>query len=246
MSTNIYIRHNYVTIYPDRLLLPLAPLTILVDFPYLAGVNISLMAFKTTILKPSIAIAIALAVLITAFSIIEVFADDSGKEAALIKSKIVDFLKSKKVKVTEERLRTIANTVYEEALEYDGDYRLILAVIKVESNFRNEAVSKMGARGLLQIKPSLARHISKDTGIAVKETKTLHEPEKNIKIGVNYISALIEKFENLNTALHAYNVGSDRIKHKVSRDYSPNTPFTRKVLHEYNQICLVLPEPDEE
>ena len=196
-------------------------------------------------LKIPFALAIAVFVLAT-FSIIQASNDDQGQTNAYIKSKIVEYLKSKKVKATDERLKTIADRVYEESQEYDVDYRLILAVIKVESNFRNDAVSKMGARGLLQIKPSLARYISKNTGVLVKDTKTLHEPEKNIKIGVNHISGLIDKFENLNTALHAYNVGSDRIKHKVSKEYSPNTPFTKNVLREYNQMVLVLPEPEEE
>jgi soluble lytic murein transglycosylase len=203
------------------------------------------MAFRRIIGKPLAATIIFAVFAVTSFSIIEAFADESGKDATTIKSKIVDFLKSKRVKATDERLKTIADTVYEEALECDVDYRLILAVMKVESNFRNEAVSKMGARGLLQIMPSLAKHLSKDTGIAVKGTKSLHEPEKNIKLGVNHISGLIEKFENLNTALHAYNVGSHRIRNKASKEYSPNTPFTRKVLHEYDQICLVLPESEE-
>ena len=118
--------------------------------------------------------------------------------------------------------------------------------MKVESNFRSDAVSRGGARGLLQISPNTARHLSKDTGILVKDRKVLNEPDKNIKIGVNHISRLIEKFENLNTALHAYNVGSYRIRNKVSESYSPNTPFTRKVLHEYNQMVLVLPDANDE
>ncbi|MBA4417165.1 MAG: hypothetical protein C0392_04545 [Syntrophus sp. (in: bacteria)] len=195
--------------------------------------------------KTFIVFVVIIAFTLVTFSMIEAFNNENSKGNEIIKEKIVQYLKSKKVRASDERLKTIANSVYEEAQDYDVDYRLVLAVIKVESNFRNEAVSKMGARGLLQIKPSLARHIFKDTGIAVKETKTLHEPEKNIKIGVNHISSLIEKFENLNTALHAYNVGSERIKHKVSKEYSPNTPFTKKVFYEYSQLRLVLPDPTD-
>lgn len=185
-------------------------------------------------------------VIFAAFSVIQASGNDQGQGNTFIKGKIVEYLKSKKVRAADERLKTIADRVYEESQEYDVDYRLILAVIKVESNFRSDAVSKKGARGLLQIKPSLARQISKNTGVLVKDTKALHEPEKNIKIGVNHISGLIEKFENLNTALHAYNAGPDRVKNKASKEYSPNTPFTRRVLHEYNQMVLVLPDPEEE
>ena len=194
----------------------------------------------------SIAILVVVVLGLTMFTAIRAFSDEIRKDGVYIKGKIVDYLKSKKVKADDEKLKAIANHVYEESREYDVDYRLILAVMKVESNFRSDAVSKRGARGLLQITPGLARHVSRDIGVPVKESKALHEPEKNIKIGVNHISGLLDKFENLKTALHAYNVGSYRLRNKAGKDYAPDTPFTRKVIHEYNQIQLALPEAEEE
>ncbi|MDR2018493.1 MAG: lytic transglycosylase domain-containing protein [Syntrophobacterales bacterium] len=194
----------------------------------------------------SISVIITAVLLFTVVTAVRVFSDEIRKDDAYVKEKIVDYLKSKKVRTSEDKLKTIADRVYEESRECGVDYRLILAVMKVESNFRSDAVSKRGARGLLQIMPSLARHVSKDMGIQVKGSKTLNEPEKNIKIGVNHISSLLEKFENLKTALHAYNVGSYKIRNKVSKDYAPDTPFTRKVLHEYNQMLVVLPDLEEE
>jgi len=117
--------------------------------------------------------------------------------------------------------------------------------MKVESNFRHNALSRKGARGLLQVKPSLARHISKTSDIPVKNSKCLYEPEKNIKIGVNYLSRLIERFENIYTALHAYNVGPRKVKHNSSGDEDeiPNNRFTKKVIEEYRQIADILPDP---
>jgi soluble lytic murein transglycosylase len=193
-----------------------------------------------------VSIFVIAAFVLATFTAIQAFSGDQSKEGAFIKGKIVQYLKAKKVKATDDRLKVIADRVYEESQEFGVDYRLVLAVMKVESNFRSEAVSRQGARGLLQICPSLARHESKKVGITMKGNKSLHEPEKNIKIGASHISSLLEKFENLNTALHAYNVGSYRIKDKASKEYSPNTPFTRKVLNEYNQMTEVLPDPDEE
>ncbi|HEY3276601.1 MAG TPA: lytic transglycosylase domain-containing protein [Syntrophorhabdaceae bacterium] len=193
-----------------------------------------------------ISVIVVASFVLATFSVIQAFNGDQGKEGFFIKSKIVEYLKSKKVNASDDKLKTIADRVYEESQEYGVDYRLILAVMKVESNFKNEAVSRKGARGLLQISPSLARHASKNEGITMKGNKSLHEPEKNIKIGVNHMSWLLEKFENLNTALHAYNVGSYKIRNKASKEYSPDTPFTRKVLNEYNKMLLDLPDPDEE
>jgi soluble lytic murein transglycosylase len=210
------------------------------------GVNILLMRLTQKLKHPSISIILISVLILTMFTVMRAFSDEIRKSDQYIKEKIVDYLKAKKVRADDDKLKTIADRVYEESREYDVDYRLILAVMKVESNFRSDAVSRRGARGLLQITPGLARHVSKDLGVPVKESKALHEPEKNIKIGVNHISGLLDKFENLKTVLHAYNVGSYKIRNKVSKDYAPDTPFTRKVIHEYNQMQLVLPDPEEE
>ena len=173
-----------------------------------------------------------------------VIEDTSEKDTIVLKT--AQYLKDRKMGVSEERLKTIANSVYEESQKHDIDYRLILAVIKVESNFKSEAISRKGARGLLQIKPALARYIAKDVGVQVKGTDTLHEPEKNIKIGVNYLSKLIDMFENISSALHAYNVGPGKVKKPGANDDVPGTHFTKKVMTEYQQIIEVLPDPEEQ
>ena len=176
-----------------------------------------------------------------------VFASGSEiKQKNAITNEIVQYLKDKKVRASEEKLKKIATSVYEEAKDYEIDYRLVLAVMKVESNFKSNAISKKGARGLLQIKPSLAKHVSKETGVAIKSPKCLDEPEKNIRIGVSHLSWLIEKFENLNTALHAYNVGWGKIKSSPAENDGPDTRFTRKVLSEYHLIKNALPDADIE
>jgi soluble lytic murein transglycosylase-like protein len=74
----------------------------------------------------------------------------------------------------------------------------------------------------------------------------LDEPEKNIRIGVSHLSWLMEKFENLNTALHAYNVGLGKAKPSSSEEDGPDTRFTRKVLTEYNMIKNTLPDSEIE
>jgi soluble lytic murein transglycosylase len=172
-------------------------------------------------------------------------AEEDNDRKELIIAKMLEYLKDKKVNASEEKLRTIAGSVYEESQRYDIDYRLVLAVMKVESNFRHNALSRKGARGLLQVKPSLARHISNTSDIPVKNSKCLYEPEKNIKIGVNYLSRLIERFENIYTALHAYNVGPKKAKRSASgdEDEMPNNRFTKKVMKEYRQIADILPDP---
>jgi soluble lytic murein transglycosylase len=184
----------------------------------------------------------------TAFSFSGIIINEDGTDKAIIVSKTVRYLRGKGISTTDEKLKTIANSVYEESQKYAIDYRLILAVMKVESNFKNEAISSKGARGLLQVKPSLAKYIAKDNGMEVTEvtSRSLHEPETNIKIGVNYLSKLIDMFENLTSALHAYNVGPSKVKKIGALNTAPSTRFTKKVMNEYQQIIEALPYPEEE
>ena len=125
---------------------------------------------------------------------------------------IVGYLEEQMPDMPEDRLREIASYVFTESRERELDYRLVLAVMKVESNFKQDAVSPKGARGLLQIKPSLGRGIAETLGVAWSGDRILHEPEKNIKFGVYHLSQLIEDFDTLQWALYAYNSGSTKAR----------------------------------
>ena len=79
--------------------------------------------------------------------------------------RITDYIRDENVELGDKELRIISEMVYKESMRYNIDYRLVLALIKIESNFRCDAVSRKGARGLLQVKPSLAKYIAEDVGI---------------------------------------------------------------------------------
>ena len=70
------------------------------------------------------------------------------KEEAV--SLIVDHIRDKNVRLGDEELKNIAEMVYDESMRYNVDYRLVLAIMKIESNFKHDAVSHKGARGLLR------------------------------------------------------------------------------------------------
>jgi soluble lytic murein transglycosylase len=155
---------------------------------------------------------------------------------------IVHFIKGKNVRLRDETLTRMANTVYEESQLYELDYRLVLAVIKIESNFRHDAVSNRGARGLMQVKPSLAKFIAKDAGVAYSGHSWLSEPENNIKLGVYHLSQLMEDFKDMAIALHAYNAGQARVKGKLFKEKEPKNKFAKHVLNEYHKNIEVLPD----
>ena len=131
------------------------------------------------------------------------------------------------------------------ANEYNVDEYLIYAIIKAESNFEPNAESHRGAKGLMQLMYSTAEDISKRIGIELNEENIL-EPDININLGTKYISMLIQKYNNTNLALAAYNAGSGNVdgwieKGTLKSDGSDieNVPFTetnnyvRKILRDY-------------
>ncbi|HOC46278.1 MAG: lytic transglycosylase domain-containing protein [Syntrophorhabdaceae bacterium] len=170
---------------------------------------------------------------------------DERTEKDIIVEKTISYLKERKLGVPEARIKVIANSVYEESKRYDLDYRLVLAIMKVESNFKNEAVSNRGARGLMQINPTSAKGIARQSGVEIKGTKCLHEPEKNIKLGVSYFSRLQDMFENVVSALHAYNAGPGKVRKPENEQKAKTTSFTRRVMSEYRQLSEILPDPEE-
>ena len=150
--------------------------------------------------------------------------------------------KKNNIKLSNSRLLKMTNTLYDECKLNDIDYRLVLAIIKVESNFRHNITSRDGSKGLMQLKPSLAKFIAKNNGIDYKSSKDLQEPDKNIRIGTFHISKLIDDFENIHQALFAYNVGQKKAKGKIFEEDEPLTPFTKKVMKEYRKNISILPE----
>ena len=114
-------------------------------------------------------------------------------------------------------LLTLRNYVYpieykqevlKESEENGLDWALVFAVIKVESNFNPNALSKKGAVGLMQLKPSTADYVAKLKG---QEQVDLYNPKVNIEYGCYYLKYLIEKFKNINTAVCAYNAGEGKV-----------------------------------
>jgi soluble lytic murein transglycosylase len=150
-------------------------------------------------------------------------------------------MKAEGIKVNSGNIILAVQTVLKESLRYGVDYRLILAIMKTESNYRQNVISPDGARGFMQIQPSTALEIAKETGIPYSGLKDLCDPQMNIRMGIYYISKMMDLFNDLPTALFAYNVGHNKAKRLMAEEKNPNTPYTRRVITEYikNQKNMV-------
>ena len=96
------------------------------------------------------------------------------------------------------------------------DPLLVLSLIRQESAFDPAAVSRAGARGLMQLMPATARRIRRGVG-----KRGLASPETNLAIGTAHLRRLIKRHKgDLVHVLAAYNAGEHRLK-KWVRDVFP-------------------------
>lgn len=109
-----------------------------------------------------------------------------------------------------ENFPTTYDSIIEEAAQrYGVDKDLIKAVIKQESNYNTDAISRRGAVGLMQLMPSTADSM----GIAIE---SLTDAKTNIFAGTRYLSEMLSKYNGrTDLALSAYNAGPGAVKDRV-------------------------------
>ncbi|HIY99490.1 MAG TPA: lytic transglycosylase domain-containing protein [Firmicutes bacterium] len=88
---------------------------------------------------------------------------------------------------------------------------LAYAVMKAESNFDETAVSRAGAVGIMQIRPSTAEYICRRQGMEFHAEKLL-EGNYNVTIGCMYLAYLLERFPDERAAICAYNAGEGTVR----------------------------------
>ena len=141
------------------------------------------------------------------------------------------------------------STVENYSSRWKVDKFLAIAVMKVESNFSEEAHSRSGAVGLMQIMPDTAAWIAYQLGEPPEEISDdiehLHDPETNIRYGTWYLAELKDEFKGNDVlALAAYNAGRGNVhewmeKNNWSENFSdadkipyPETrDYVKRVLH---------------
>lgn len=138
-------------------------------------------------------------------------------------------------------------SIYQE--KYQVDENLIYAVIKAESNFKNEAVSNRNAVGLMQIMQETGKDVAKKNNIKVdfeNMEQELLKVDININIGTKYLATLIERYKNKEVALAAYNAGIGTVDNWIEKGiiqadgsdienipYKETNNYVRKILRDY-------------
>jgi soluble lytic murein transglycosylase len=132
------------------------------------------------------------------------------------------------------------------------DAYLVAALIREESRFDPEAVSWEGAIGLMQIMPSTAFRVKEKIKVQLQDSLELHDVRKNILLGSNYLSQLINEFKDIPLAIAAYNAGEKRLNEWIAGfdkddivEFIENMPYeetrmyVKKVLKSYWQYRTI-------
>jgi soluble lytic murein transglycosylase-like protein len=112
------------------------------------------------------------------------------------------------------------------AARHNVDPNLVRAVVKVESNFNSNAVSRKGAMGLMQLMPQTARQL---------KVKNPFDPDQNVDAGVRHLKALLQNYNgDVNLTLAAYNAGEGAVARSAGVPHFAETQdYVRKITHLY-------------
>jgi soluble lytic murein transglycosylase-like protein len=120
----------------------------------------------------------------------------------------------------------IDSAIEQAAARHNVDPNLVRAVVKVESNFNPNALSRKGAMGLMQLMPSTARQLN---------VKNPFDPEQNVDAGVRHLKRLLESYRgDIKLTLAAYNAGAGAVARSsgVPR-YAETQNYVRRITNLY-------------
>jgi len=111
---------------------------------------------------------------------------------------------------------------------HDIDAELLASVVKAESGFRVDAVSRTGARGLMQLMPGTAHEMG---------VQDVTRAEQNIAGGTAYLDAMLKRYkDNLAKALAAYNAGPAAVdRYHGIPPYRETQAYVARVIREFNR-----------
>lgn len=89
---------------------------------------------------------------------------------------------------------------------------LVAAIVREESSYYPRAVSRAGARGLMQLMPATAKPMAELRGLPFDGGGLLDDPRANLEMGTAFLAALMKEFGDPRLAIAAYNAGPRRVR----------------------------------
>jgi Transglycosylase SLT domain len=121
----------------------------------------------------------------------------------------------------------IDSAIDQAAARHNVDPSLVRSVVKVESNFNPNAVSRKGAMGLMQLMPSTARSLN---------VSNPFDPAQNVDAGVRHLRKLLDNYNgDVSLSLAAYNAGAGAVARSAGiPHYKETQNYVRRITNLYN------------
>jgi soluble lytic murein transglycosylase-like protein len=131
-------------------------------------------------------------------------------------------------KVDHDLAKEISENIFIYSKLYDKEPDLILALIKIESNFNSKAISNVGAVGLTQIMPFWKE--------IFRTNEDFFEVETSVKYCMQILSLYEKQYGSIEMALTAYNRGHYQIENALAAGRSPNNGYSSRIMEVYNRL----------
>lgn len=131
-----------------------------------------------------------------------------------------------KVKITKDRVKNPSKYPVKDLYWHDSRAKkeLVLAVIREESNFRQNAESNKKARGMMQVMDGTATAVGRSAGVAVDISAMRYNADYNIAIGSRYLADLLKTYNgDAMLAVAAYNAGPKNVDSWMARFGDPRS-----------------------
>ncbi|MGH8504267.1 MAG: lytic transglycosylase domain-containing protein [Gammaproteobacteria bacterium] len=134
--------------------------------------------------------------------------------------------------IMQQRALTHSPVIEQYAQIYGVDARMIKAIISVESCFDRHAVSRVGAKGLMQLMPATAQELGVYDAFNAND---------NMRGGIRYFSEMLSRFDkNTEFALAAYNAGPRAVeKYNGIPPYEATQQYVKRVLEYYERYAAL-------
>lgn len=124
--------------------------------------------------------------------------------------KLKKFIASVNPKLSDVYVDRFSNYILTYSKQYNVDCKLVAAIIAQESKFKEDAKSRVGALGLMQIMPATGKNVAQKLKLS---KYNLMDPKDNIQIGVKFLSMLHSEYGgDINLMLAHYNGGYRQAK----------------------------------
>lgn len=127
-----------------------------------------------------------------------------------------------------QRAQQVAVPLQRNAQRFEVDEHLVRAMMAVESCFDRYAISRVGARGLMQLMPATAASLGVEDSF---------DPEENIRGGIQYFSRMLQRFDrDISRALAAYNAGPEAVEYYGGvPPFEETRNYVRRVMERWHE-----------